>query len=112
MIELDDQLFSAADLADLPWEHRSLLRQAVYQELETRVGAVIARHATRRQLDAFEAHVRSRDEAGALAWLQQNYPRYRDVVAAESEKLGAELASSGAEIAALSVLYQTPAMAG
>jgi len=106
MIKLDDQLLSELGLPNLPREHRDMLHEAVRQELQIRVGAVIAEQLTRRQLDDLESCVKSRDEAGALAWLEQNSPRYRDIVAAQLEKLGTEIASLRAEIATLSVLYQ------
>lgn len=106
MINPDDQLLSVPGLPNLPPEHRNLLLKAMYQELEIRVGTVIARQMTDRQLDEFETYVRNRDAAGAFAWLERTFPKYRDIVAGELEKLRNELKSSGAEVGALSTLYE------
>lgn len=106
MIKLDDRLLWRLDLPGLPRAHRDVLLRAMHQELEIRVGAAIAQHMTRRQLDDFGAFVRNRDEARAFAWLEHNYPGYREIVASQLEKLGIELRSSRAEVSALSVLYQ------
>jgi hypothetical protein len=43
------------------------------------------------QLDEFEAFIDKNDEAGALHWLETNFPNYKQVVADELEKLKGEI---------------------
>jgi hypothetical protein len=43
------------------------------------------------QLDEFEGFIDRNDEAGALKWLETNFPDYKQVVADELDKLKAEI---------------------
>ncbi len=63
----------------------------IYETLEMRVGMKLAEQMTDAQLDEFEAFIDQKDEAGALKWLETNFPNYKQVVAEELEKLKNEI---------------------
>ncbi len=74
---------------DTLWDlgFRSLTRSQVtdvlnelMDTLELRVGTRLSEALDSNQLARFERIVDGRDEASALAWLQQNIPNYREVV--------------------------------
>ena len=49
-------------------------------------------------VDEFEQFIDSNDEAGALKWLESNFPNYKDVVAEELEKLKNEIKKDASTI--------------
>src|SRR6185437_15841470 len=63
----------------------------IYETLELRVGMKLAEQMSDAQLDEFESFIDKNDEAGALKWLETNFPDYKKVVADELEKLKAEI---------------------
>jgi hypothetical protein len=89
----------------------------IYETLEMRVGMELAKQMTDAQLNEFEEFINRNDEAGALRWLESNFPNYKDVVAAEFEKLKHEikqvaphiLSSSQQQVAAAAAYPQGPA---
>ena len=100
MIKLDDNLLQQLGLGDLPEEDRKALLQQMYQTLELRVGMTIAEQMSEEQLDEFEGFMDNKDQAGALSWLETNFPDYKKVVAAEMEKLRDEVAADAESIRA------------
>jgi succinate dehydrogenase flavin-adding protein (antitoxin of CptAB toxin-antitoxin module) len=58
----------------------------------------LAEKMTDSQLDEFEKYIDSNDEAGALKWLETNFPNYKDVVAEELEKLKSEIKTQAPQI--------------
>src|SRR5262245_52910329 len=107
MIKLDDDLLQELGLAALPPEEKKKMLAHIYETLEMRVGMKLAEQMTDAQLDEFEQFINRNDEAGALRWLEANFPHYKDVVAQEFEQLKMEirqvapqiLASAGAQAA-------------
>ena len=91
MIKIDNQLLVDAGLGDLPEEEKKALLAHLYEQLEINVGKTLASQMSDEQLTEFEAFVDSNDEEGALKWLETNFPKYRDVVAQELDKLVKEL---------------------
>ena len=85
MIKLDDNLLAELGLQALPAEEKKALLKHIYETLEMRVGTTLARQMTDAQLDEFESFINSNDEAGALRWLENNFPNYKYVVAQEFE---------------------------
>jgi hypothetical protein len=67
-----------------------------------RVGMKLAEQMTNEQLDEFESYIDRQDEAGALKWLETNFPNYKDVVASQLELLKAEIKSAAPQIVAAS----------
>lgn len=91
MFQLDDNLLRELGLGDLPAEEKNKMLAHIYETLELRVGMKLAEQMTDAQLDEFEGFIDRNDEAGALKWLETNFPDYKQVVADELEKLKAEI---------------------
>jgi hypothetical protein len=90
-IRIDDSLLVELGLGDLPKEERDKLLAHIYETLETRVGMRLAGVMSDSQLADFEQFIDTNDEAGAVKWLEANYPNYPQVVAEELDKLKAEV---------------------
>ena len=105
MIKLDDALLAELGLADLPTSHRRALLQIIYEELNSRFGMRLASATTSLQLSRFEKFIETNDEAAALAFLNTEFPTYREVVFAEFEVLRAEITAHLQDIQALCSAY-------
>lgn len=102
MFKLDDNLLRELGLGALPAEEKNRMLAHIYETLEMRVGMKLAEQMSNDQLDEFEAFIDRNDEAGALKWLETNFPNYKQVVADELEALKAEIKSQAAQIMAAS----------
>jgi hypothetical protein len=91
MFQLDDNLLKELGLGDLPAAEKNKMLAHIYETLELRVGMKLAEQMSDAQLDEFEGFIDRNDEAGALKWLETNFPDYKQVVADELEKLKAEI---------------------
>ncbi|HSW78624.1 MAG TPA: DUF5663 domain-containing protein [Candidatus Babeliales bacterium] len=91
MFQLDDNLLRELGLGDLPGPEKNKMLAHIYETLELRVGMKLAEQMTDAQLDEFEGFIDRNDEAGALKWLETNFPHYKDVVAEELDKLKNEI---------------------
>lgn len=100
MIKLDDNLLQELGLAALPPEEKKKMLAHIYETLEMRVGMELAKQMTDAQLSEFEEFINRNDEAGALRWLETNFPNYKEVVAAEFEKLKLEIKQVAPQIVA------------
>src|SRR5882724_117476 len=100
MIKLDDNLLNELGLQVLPAEEKKKMLAHIYETLEMRVGMKLAEQMSDAQLDEFEQYINRNDEAGALHWLETNFPNYKDVVAAEFEKLKGEVKQVAPQILA------------
>jgi hypothetical protein len=98
MFKLDNTFLTNLGLGDLPVDEKNKLLQAIYERLEMNVGMRLAEKMTDQQLDEFESFIDSNDEAGALRWLEANFPNYKQVVAEELEKLKQEVGQSAPQI--------------
>lgn len=98
MIRIDDTLLEEIGLIALPKQERDQLLRQIYETLEMRVGMKLAERMTDQQLDEFEGFIDTNDEAGALKWLESNFPDYKQVVADELEKLKAEIKQDSSKI--------------
>lgn len=107
MFKLDNTLLEELGLGSLPAEEKNRMLTHIYETLEMRVGMKLAEQMSNEQLDEFEGFIDKNDEAGALKWLETNFPGYKQVVAEELEKLKAEVKSSADQIVAAS--QQPPA---
>ncbi len=108
MFKLDNQFLTSMGLGSLPVEEKNKLLQVIYERLEMNVGMRLAEKMTDDQLVEFESFIDKSDEAGALRWLETNFPNYKQVVAEELEKLKAEVTASAPQILA-SVQADPPA---
>jgi len=91
MFQLDDNLLQELGLGSLPPAEKNKMLAHIYETLELRVGMRLAEQMTDAQLDEFEGFIDRNDEAGALHWLETNFPDYKKVVAEELEKLKGEI---------------------
>jgi len=98
MIRIDDTLLEEIGLISLPKQDRDQMLRQIYETLEMRVGMRLAERMTDQQLDEFERFIDTNDEAGALKWLESNFPDYKQVVADELEKLKAEIKKDSSKI--------------
>ncbi len=102
MFKLDDNLLIELGLGSLPPAEKNRMLSHIYETLEMRVSMKLAQRMTNEQLDAFEAFIDRNDEAGALKWLETNFPNYKQVVADELETLKAEIKAAAPQIVAAS----------
>jgi hypothetical protein len=100
MFKLDNNFLSSLGLGSLPVDEKNKLLQAIYERLEMNVGMRLAERMTDSQLDEFESFIDNNDEAGALRWLETNFPDYKQVVAEELEKLKKEISQAAPQILA------------
>jgi len=100
MMKLDDAWLIELGLGALPPERKNQLLAHAYETMEMRVGMVLAQRMTDSQLDEFDGFIDRRDGAGALTWLENNFPDYRDVVSTEFARLSEEIKSVADQILA------------
>ncbi len=100
MFKLDDNLLKELGLGALPAVEKNKMLGHIYETLEMRVGMTLAQQMTDIQLNEFESFIDGNDEAGALKWLETNFPNYKQVVADELEKLKAEVKLAAPQILA------------
>lgn len=102
MFKLDDNLLIELGLGSLPPSEKNRMLGHIYETLEMRVGMKLAQQMTNEQLDEFEAFINRNDEAGALKWLETNFPNYKQVVADELQTLKTEIKAAAPQIVAAS----------
>lgn len=102
MFKLDNTLLEEIGLGSLPTEEKNKMLAHIYETLEMRVGMKLAEQMTNEQLDEFEAFIDRQDEAGALKWLETNFPDYKKVVASQLDVLKAEIKETAPHIIAAS----------
>lgn len=98
MFKLDDDFLASIGLSALPADQKQDMLRHIYETLELRVGMKLAEQMSDAQLDEFEGFIDRKDDAGALKWLESNFPHYKQVVAEELEKLKAEIGASASQI--------------
>ena len=98
MVKLDKEFVEECGLGGLSADRADQFLAWFYGQLEVRVGMRLANAMTDEQLDQFEALITADDEAGALGWLEANYPNYPDVVREELEKLKFEVIDRSSDL--------------
>lgn len=98
MFKLDNNLLTELGLSALPADQKNSMLQHIYETLEMRVGMKLADQMSNEQLDEFEGFIDRNDEAGALKWLETNFPDYKQVVADELETLKEEIKKTSDKI--------------
>jgi predicted RNA-binding Zn ribbon-like protein len=98
MFRLDEQFLKDVGLALLPAAEKNKMLKDIYETLEMRVGSKLADQMSDNQLEEFEDHINRKDEAGALKWLETNFPDYKKTVADELEKLKSEITQAAPQI--------------
>jgi predicted RNA-binding Zn ribbon-like protein len=102
MFKLDNALLEELGLGALPATDKNKMLAHIYETLEMRVGMKLAEQMSNQQLDEFESYIDRNDEAGALKWLDTNFPDYKKVVAEQLEKLKTEIKAAAPQIIAAS----------
>ena len=102
MFKLDNAFLEELGLGSLPPVEKNKMLAHIYETLEMRVGMKLAEQMSNEQLDEFESYINAKDEAGALKWLESNFPNYKQVVAEELEKLKSEISQVAPQIVAQS----------
>lgn len=100
MFQIDDKFLESLGLGALPQDEKDKMKSHIYETLEMRVGMTLASNMSEAQLDEFEELMNKNDEAGALRWLETNFPDYKQVVASELEKLKEEVKAAAPQIVA------------
>ena len=100
MFRLDEELLKELGLSELPPQEKTKMFNHIYETLEMRVGTKLANQMTDEQLTEFESFIDKNDEAGALKWLETNFPDYKQVVASELDSLKAEIKAVAPQILA------------
>jgi len=108
MFKLDDNFLQELGLGSLPAQEKNKMLAHIYETLEMRVGMKLAEQMSNDQLDEFESFIDKNDEAGALKWLETNFPDYKQVVADELEKLKGEVKVAAPQILAAANSQQPP----
>lgn len=98
MFKLDDNFLNEIGLSALPAEQKSMMLRDIYETLELRVGMKLAEQMSDGQLDEFEGLIDKKDDAAALAWLESNFPNYKQVVSGELDTLKEEIKASAPQI--------------
>ncbi len=98
MIRIDENLLVELGLGGLPVQEKQPFLKHIYETLEMRVGMKLAEQMTEAQLNEFESFIDTKDEAGALKWLETNFPNYKQVVVDELEKLKGEIKNDAPKI--------------
>jgi hypothetical protein len=102
MFKLDNNLLVELGLGSLPSDEKNKMLNHIYETLEMRVGMKLAQKMTNDQLDTFEGFIDKSDDAGALKWLETNFPDYKQVVAEELDTLKTEIKNTAPQIIAAS----------
>lgn len=89
---MDKELLVSLDLGGLDVPSSNLMLGLIYETLEMRVGMQLAEKMTNEELDEFEAFINDDDEAGALQWLETNFPDYKELVSNQLDLLKREIA--------------------
>ena len=108
MLKIDNNLLEEIGLATLPESEKNSLLKHIYETLEMRVGMRLAEQMTNEQLDEFERYFEAKDDAGAFAWLESNFPNYKDIVQEEFDKLKQEVAGAAPQILAAAPAQSAP----
>jgi hypothetical protein len=107
MLQIDDKFLESLGLASLPQDEKEKMKAHIYETLEMQVGMRLASGMSDEQLNEFESLMNNNDEAGALKWLETNFPNYKQVVAEEFEKLKKEISEAAPHIVAESTGQQS-----
>ena len=91
MLNIDYTWLEEIGLGALANDEKDRMIKHIYETLEMRVGMSLAAQMSEAQLDEFEQLANARNDSGALTWLETNFPNYKQVVAAEFNKLEQEI---------------------
>jgi hypothetical protein len=102
MMPFDNNLLVELGLGSLPDAEKNKMLEHIFSTLESRVGVNLAGRMSEEQLTEFEKFIETKNEKGAMQWLETNFPDYRQVVANEFDKLKNEIKQVAPQIIASS----------
>jgi len=97
MLRLDHKLLVDLGYRSLTISQADRLLKHLYDTMEQNVGLRLAEGMSDEQLDAFDAFFEAKDDAGAFAWLQRNFPDHKEIVTSEFAELKRLLADTADE---------------
>ena len=100
MIRIDGGLLDELGLAELADLEKNKLLKQIYDTLERRVGMRLVDQMSKAQLDDFGAIYEAKDSQAAFAWLETQFPKYKDAVREEFETLKLEVSAAAPAILA------------
>ena len=105
-MRIDENMLVELGLGSMGAQDKDDLLKQIYQTLEIRVGMKLAERMSDAQLKEFEQFINNKDDAGALNWLETNFPDYKQVVSGELNGLKDELKRDADKI--LAAAHQAP----
>ncbi|MBR3594913.1 hypothetical protein IKL45_01600 [Candidatus Saccharibacteria bacterium] len=96
-MELDEGFLREVGLAAMPEAQRQAFLEYAQEELEVRVGEVIAEGMTEEKMQEFEA---AQTDEETEKWLNENKPNYKEMVEKTIEELKEEISRNKEKILA------------
>jgi hypothetical protein len=98
MIKLDISILDEMGFSDISEADKKQLYGTFVEKLELNVGTILSQQMDDQQLADFMKLVDSGDQEAAKQWLEENMPKYKEVVSEELEKLKKELTDNAQAI--------------
>jgi hypothetical protein len=108
LIRVDSRLLEETGLGALPRMHHALMCSYIYETVEERVGARLAKDLSNSELDTFESLFDSGAKSACTAWIQQRCPNYQVIVHAQWSELKTQLRRLAPKLVAVSMRDQVP----
>lgn len=89
--QFDEEFLDSLGLSEMSPQDKQAFLLHLQEELQVRIGAVIAESLDDDQMDEFGEIIEAQDEEAAVAWLTQNYPDYQRTVFEEIDKMKQEV---------------------
>ena len=94
-MQIDEKLLDEVGLGGLSPQQKQGALAKISGIFESRLGDRLMDGLSDAQLDEFEQYVQKVDETGGLAWLEQNVPSYKQIVADVLAQVKADVAANG-----------------
>ena len=91
MFSLDHNFLQSVGLGALPDQDKDAMLNHIREQLEQRVGEILAAQMTPKQSEDFLKLIESNDKEAAVKWLRDNLPQHKQVVQEEITKMSTEI---------------------
>ncbi len=108
-MKLDDQFLVDVGLGSLSDDQKKEMIQDILSKLELEVGMKLAARMSEDQFNEFNNLIEQDNDDVSAAWLEKNFPDYRQVVADELARLKAEIQRDAPKILEAMGLAAPPA---
>ena len=98
MFSLDNDFLQAVGLGGLPDHDKAGMLEHIREQLEQRVGEILAAQMTSQQSTDFLKLIEANDQDGAVQWLRNNLPHHKEVVQTEIKKMQEEIRAHADQI--------------